>query len=165
MLEIGPDIAQSTHGIRNIFADIRNVPTRPHMVLGMFLLAFSVSAGRSARCHPGRGDARSPSLRPVLGRAGLHRTVHRDQRKEDRLSSRAEGLGHRQRPNELLVGRAHLPQKKRFLKTTTRKPSKAQYAVFLQDDRVSTEVRAIILGEETLGRPHCDPSRTASYCT
>ncbi len=37
-----PDIAQSTHGIRNIFADIRNVPTRPHMVLGMFLLAFSV---------------------------------------------------------------------------------------------------------------------------
>ena len=22
-----PDIAQSTHGIRNIFADIRNVPT------------------------------------------------------------------------------------------------------------------------------------------
>jgi hypothetical protein len=41
MLEIVPDIAQSTHGIRNI-ADIRNVPTRPHMVLGMFLLAFSV---------------------------------------------------------------------------------------------------------------------------
>ena len=39
-----PDIAQSTHGIRNIFADIRNVPTRPHMVLGMFLLPFSVSA-------------------------------------------------------------------------------------------------------------------------
>ena len=37
-----PDIAQSTHGIRNIFADIRNVPTRPHTVLGMFLLAFSV---------------------------------------------------------------------------------------------------------------------------
>ena len=27
MLEIVPDIAQSTHGIRNIFADIRNVPT------------------------------------------------------------------------------------------------------------------------------------------
>ena len=42
MLEIVPDIAQSTHGIRNIFADIRNVPTRPHMVLGMFLLAFPV---------------------------------------------------------------------------------------------------------------------------
>jgi hypothetical protein len=40
MLEIVPDIAQSTHGIRNIFADIRNVLTRPHMVLGMFLLAF-----------------------------------------------------------------------------------------------------------------------------
>ncbi len=45
MLEIVPDIAQSTHGIGNIFADIRNVPTRPHMVLGMFLLAFSVIAG------------------------------------------------------------------------------------------------------------------------
>ena len=43
MLEIVPDIAQSTHGIRNIFADIRNVPTRPHTVLGMFLLAFSVT--------------------------------------------------------------------------------------------------------------------------
>jgi hypothetical protein len=43
MLEIVPDIAQSTHGIRNIFADIRNVPTRPHMVLGMFLLAFPVN--------------------------------------------------------------------------------------------------------------------------
>jgi hypothetical protein len=44
MLEIVPNIAQSTHGgIRNIFADIRNVPTRPHMVLGMFLLAFPVS--------------------------------------------------------------------------------------------------------------------------
>jgi hypothetical protein len=42
MLEIVPDIAQSTHGIRNIFADIRNVPTRPHMVLGMFLLPFPV---------------------------------------------------------------------------------------------------------------------------
>ena len=42
MLEIVPDIAQSTHGNRNIFADIRNVPTRPHTVLGMFLLAFSV---------------------------------------------------------------------------------------------------------------------------
>ena len=42
MLEIVPDIAQSTHGIRNIFVDIRNVPTRPHMVLGMFLLPFSV---------------------------------------------------------------------------------------------------------------------------
>ena len=41
-----PDIAQSTHGIRNIFADIRNVPTRPHMVLGMFLLPFSVSRSR-----------------------------------------------------------------------------------------------------------------------
>ena len=27
MLEIVPDIAQSTHGIRNISADIRNVPT------------------------------------------------------------------------------------------------------------------------------------------
>jgi len=27
MLEIVPDIAQSTHGNRNIFADIRNVPT------------------------------------------------------------------------------------------------------------------------------------------
>ena len=38
MLGIVPDIAQSTHGIRNIFADIRNVPTRPHMVLGMFLI-------------------------------------------------------------------------------------------------------------------------------
>ena len=45
MLEIVPDIAQSTHGIRNIFADIRNVPTRPHMVLGMFLLAFPVKPG------------------------------------------------------------------------------------------------------------------------
>ena len=44
MLEIVPDIAQSTHGIRNIFADIRNVPTRPHKVLGMFLLAFPVMA-------------------------------------------------------------------------------------------------------------------------
>ncbi len=44
MLEIVRDIAQSTHGYRNIFADIRNVPTRPHTVLGiMFLLAFSVS--------------------------------------------------------------------------------------------------------------------------
>jgi diketogulonate reductase-like aldo/keto reductase len=42
MLEIVPDIAQSTHGIRNIFADIRNVPTRPHFVLGMFLLPFPV---------------------------------------------------------------------------------------------------------------------------
>ncbi len=42
MLEIVPDIAQSPHGNRNIFADIRNVPTRPHTVLGMFLLAFSV---------------------------------------------------------------------------------------------------------------------------
>ena len=42
MLENVPDIVQSTHGIRNIFANIRNVPTRPHMVLGMFLLAFSV---------------------------------------------------------------------------------------------------------------------------
>ena len=37
-----PDIAQSTHGIRNILVDNRNVPTRPHMVLGMFLLAFPV---------------------------------------------------------------------------------------------------------------------------
>ena len=27
MLEIVPDIAQSTQGNRNIFADIRNVPT------------------------------------------------------------------------------------------------------------------------------------------
>jgi hypothetical protein len=44
MLEMVPDIAQSTHGIRNIFADIRNVSTRPHMVLGMFLLAFPVLA-------------------------------------------------------------------------------------------------------------------------
>ena len=44
MLEIVPNIAQSTHGIRNIFADIRNVPTRPHMVSGMFLLAFPVCA-------------------------------------------------------------------------------------------------------------------------
>ena len=42
MLEIVPDIAQSTHGIRNIFADIRNVPTITHMVLGMFLLPFPV---------------------------------------------------------------------------------------------------------------------------
>ncbi len=42
MLEFVPDIAQSTQGNRNIFADIRNVPTRPHTVLGMFLLAFSV---------------------------------------------------------------------------------------------------------------------------
>ncbi len=42
MLEIVHVIAQSTHGNRNIFADIRNVPTRPHTVLGMFLLAFSV---------------------------------------------------------------------------------------------------------------------------
>ncbi len=41
-MEIVPDIAQSTHGIRNIFADIRNVPTRPHMVFGMFLLPFPV---------------------------------------------------------------------------------------------------------------------------
>jgi hypothetical protein len=46
MLEIVPDIAQSTHGIRNIFADIRNVPTRPHMVLGMFLLLFPVQVTR-----------------------------------------------------------------------------------------------------------------------
>ena len=42
-----PDIAQSTHSIRNIFADIRNVPTRPHMALGMFLLAFPVKAAAS----------------------------------------------------------------------------------------------------------------------
>ena len=42
MLEIVPDIAQSTHGIKNILVDNRNVPTRPHMVLGMFLLAFPV---------------------------------------------------------------------------------------------------------------------------
>jgi hypothetical protein len=42
MLELVPDIAQSTHGIRNIFADIRNVPTRPHMVLGRFLLPYPV---------------------------------------------------------------------------------------------------------------------------
>ena len=42
MLEIVPDIAQSTHGIRKIFADIKNVPTRSHMVLGMFLLLFPV---------------------------------------------------------------------------------------------------------------------------
>ncbi len=27
MLEVVPDIAQTTHSIRNIFADIRNVPT------------------------------------------------------------------------------------------------------------------------------------------
>ena len=27
MLEIVPDIVQITHGIRNIYADIRNVPT------------------------------------------------------------------------------------------------------------------------------------------
>ena len=47
MLDIVPDdIAQSTHGIRNIFADIRNVPTRPHMVLGMFLLPFPVHEAR-----------------------------------------------------------------------------------------------------------------------
>ena len=44
MLEIVPDIAQSTHGNRNIFADIKNVPTRPHTVLGTFLLPFSVQA-------------------------------------------------------------------------------------------------------------------------
>ena len=44
MLEIVPDIAQGTHGNRNIFADIRNVPTRPHTVLGMFLLPFSVTS-------------------------------------------------------------------------------------------------------------------------
>ena len=50
MLEIVPDIAQSTHGIRNIFADIRNVPTRPHTVLGMFLLAFSVTIWRAVLC-------------------------------------------------------------------------------------------------------------------
>ena len=49
MLEIVPDIAQSTHGIRNIFADIRNVPTRPHMVLGMFLLPFSVSLDKNIK--------------------------------------------------------------------------------------------------------------------
>ena len=42
MLEIVPDIAQGTHGIRNIFANIKNVSTRPHMVLGMFLLPFPV---------------------------------------------------------------------------------------------------------------------------
>jgi hypothetical protein len=48
MLEMVPDIAESTHGIRNIFADIRNVPTRrPHMVLGMFLLAFPVHVAPS----------------------------------------------------------------------------------------------------------------------
>ena len=46
MLEMVPDIAQSTHGIRNIFADIRNVPTRPHKVLGMFLLAFPVAVNQ-----------------------------------------------------------------------------------------------------------------------
>jgi len=51
MLEIVPDIAQSTHGIRNIFVDIRNIPTRPHMVLGMFLLPFPVIAGH-ARISP-----------------------------------------------------------------------------------------------------------------
>jgi hypothetical protein len=45
LVEIVPDIdiAQSTHGIRNIFADIKNFPTRPHMVLGMFLLPFAVT--------------------------------------------------------------------------------------------------------------------------
>ena len=49
-----PDIAQSTHGIRNIFVDIRNVPARPHMVLGMFLLAFPVShhVFATATCAP-----------------------------------------------------------------------------------------------------------------
>jgi hypothetical protein len=52
MLEIVPDIAQSTHGNRNIFADIRNVPTRPHTVLGMFLLAFSVFPGRMTKPDP-----------------------------------------------------------------------------------------------------------------
>ena len=49
--EIVPDIAQSTHGIRNIIADIRNVPTRPYMVLGMFLLAFSVCDMRGDYCQ------------------------------------------------------------------------------------------------------------------
>jgi hypothetical protein len=48
MLEIVPDIAQSTHGIRNIFADIRNDPTRPHMVLGMFLLPFPVQVNNDS---------------------------------------------------------------------------------------------------------------------
>ena len=52
MLEIVSDIAQSTHGIRNIFADIRNVPTRPHMVLGMFLLPFPVLISTKTNiCH------------------------------------------------------------------------------------------------------------------
>jgi hypothetical protein len=55
MLEIVLDIAQSTHGIRNIFADIRNVPTRPHMVLGMFLLPFPVES--SGRRLPPERDA------------------------------------------------------------------------------------------------------------
>ena len=70
MLEIVPDIAQSTHGIRNIFADIRNVPTRPHMVLGMFLLPFSVrSLMASSRISyvSGRGGVTSVS--------GNHATV------------------------------------------------------------------------------------------
>ena len=47
MLEIVPDIAQTTHGIRNIFVDIRNVPTRPHMVSGMFLVPFPVTMEES----------------------------------------------------------------------------------------------------------------------
>ena len=49
-----PDIAQSTHGNRNIFADIRNVPTRPHTVLGMFLLPFSVRVGEVPVVGKGR---------------------------------------------------------------------------------------------------------------
>jgi hypothetical protein len=51
MLEMVPDIAKSTHGIRNNFADIRNVPTRPHIVLEMFLLAFPVKRVKDRRSY------------------------------------------------------------------------------------------------------------------
>jgi hypothetical protein len=41
MLENVPDIVQSTHGIRNIFADIRNVPS------GVPCEFYSTSSGNS----------------------------------------------------------------------------------------------------------------------
>ena len=67
MLEIVPDIAQSTHGIRNIFADIRNVPTRPHMVLGMFLLLFPVDPKLVRRYR----KMLEPFIRPINGSVTL----------------------------------------------------------------------------------------------
>jgi hypothetical protein len=91
MLEIVPDIAQSTHGNRNIFADIRNVPTRPHTVLGMFLLAFSVSGvsrrsdalsspsndtSRSTNPSPLARSTESPQLTTHVGKWRVLRVVH-----------------------------------------------------------------------------------------